>query len=165
MATAVKKSASSSAATSETVSEPVVGKAVESVSAPLVEAQDSVRNVVEKSVVDTRVAYAKAKAAAEEATGALESSCATAAKGIVAFNAKALEALRVNAEANFDFLKSVIGVKSVSEFVALQSEHVRKQAEAISAQAKEMSALSQKIATETAEPIKSQVAKTFKLAV
>ena len=165
MATAVKKSAPSPAASSETPIEPAVSKVADSVSAPLVEAQETVRNVVEKSVVDTRVAYAKAKAAAEEATGAVESSCATAAKGILEFNAKALEALRVNAEANFDFLKSVIGVKSVSEFVTLQGEHVRKQAEAISAQAKEMSALSQRIATESAEPIKSQVAKTFKLAV
>jgi phasin len=163
MATAIKKPAASPAA--ETVTETPVSKAVEAVSAPLAEVQDTVRSVVEKSVADTRDAYAKAKAAVEEATGALESSCATAAKGILELNAKALEALRVNAEANFDFLKSVIGVKSVSEFVALQSEHVRKQAEAISAQAKEMSALSQKIATETAEPIKSQVVRTFKLAV
>ena len=163
MATAVKKS-SATTPTVETPAEAPVSSAVEAVSAPLAEVQETVRNAVEKSVADTRDAYAKAKAAAEEATGALESSCATAAKGILELNAKALESLRVNAEANFDFLKSVIGVKSVSEFVALQSEHVRKQAEAISAQAKEMSALSQKIATETAEPIKTQVVKTFKLA-
>jgi phasin len=163
MATAVKKS-SASTSSAETTAEASVNNAVEAVSAPIAEVQETVRNVVEKSVADTRDAYAKAKAAAEEATGALESSCATAAKGILELNAKALEVVRVNAEANFDFLKSVIGVKSVSEFVALQSEHVRKRAEAISAQAKEMSALSQKIATETAEPIKSQVVKTFKLA-
>ena len=163
MATAVKKSSAPTPAT-ETSADAPATIAVEAVSAPLAEVQETVRNVVEKSVVDTRDAYAKAKAAAEEATGALESSCATAAKGVLELNAKALEALRVNAEANFDFLKSVIGVKSVSEFVALQSEHVRKQAEAISAQAKEMSALGQKIATETAEPIKTQVVKTFKLA-
>jgi phasin len=144
--------------------EPTV-KAVEAVSPPIAEMQENVRKVVEKSVADTRVAYAKAKAAAEEASGALEASCSTAAKGIVEINTKALEALHANAEANFDFLKSVISVKSVSEFVSLQSEHVRKQAEAISAQAKEMSSLSQKVATESAGPIKSQIAKTFKLAV
>jgi phasin len=165
MAVATKKSTASSASVAETASEPNVESAVESVSIPLAEVQDGVRNAVEKGVSETRAAYAKAKAAAEEATGALESSCATAAKGLLDLNTRALEALRVNAEANFDFLKSVIGAKSVSEFVALQSEHVRKQAEAITAQAKEMSALSQKIAAETVEPIKSQVAKTFKLAV
>ena len=94
--------------------------------------QDSVRKAVEKGVVETRAAYAKAKTAAEEATGAFEASYSNAAKGVIAFNTKAIEALRANAEANFDFIKSVIVAKSVSEFVALQSEHARKQAEAIS---------------------------------
>jgi hypothetical protein len=71
--------------------------------------------------------------------------------------------LHANAEANFDFIKSVIGVKSASEFVALQSEHAKKQAEAISAQAKDFAALARKVASESAEQIKSQVAKTLKL--
>ncbi len=145
--------------------EPKIEKTVEAFSAPVDEIQESVRKALEKGVADTRAAYAKAKAAAEETSGALESSCATAAKGVIEFNAKALDALRANAEANFDFLKSVISVKSVPEFVALQSEHARQQAEAIAAQAKEIAALSQKVATESVEPIKTQFAKTFKLAV
>jgi phasin len=165
MAVAVKKSAQSPVVPVAALAEPQFEKTVEAASAPIAEVQEKVRKAVEKSVADTRAAYAKAKAAAEEATGALEASCSTAAKGIVEFNTKAIDALRANAEANFDFLKSVISAKSLSEFVALQGEHVRKQAEAITAQAKEMSALSQKVATESAEPIKSQVAKTFKLAV
>jgi phasin len=165
MAVAVKKSAQSPVVPVQALAEPQFEKTVEAASAPIAEVQEKVRKAVEKSVADTRAAYAKAKAAAEEATGALEASCSTAAKGIVEFNTKAIEALRANAEANFDFLKSVISAKSLSEFVTLQSEHVRKQAEAITTQAKEMSALSQKVATESAEPIKSQVAKTFKLAV
>jgi phasin len=162
MATAIKKT---SLAPGETAAEPTVEKTIEPLSAPVTEAQDHVRKVIEKSVVETRAAYAKAKTAAEEATSAFESSASAAAKGLVAFNQKALDALRANAEANFDFLKSVIGAKSVSEFVALQGEHVRKQADAITAQAKEMAALSEKIAAESVEPIKTQVAKVFKLAV
>jgi phasin len=170
MATATKKptaptSAAESAAVVPPAPEPRIEKTAESLSAPMVEIQENVRRALEKSVADTRAAYAKAKATAEEANGALESSCATAAKGIVEFNVKALDALRANAEANFDFLKSVISVKSVPEFVALQGEHARKQAEAITVQAKEIAALSQKVAAESAEPIKSQFAKTFKLAV
>jgi len=163
MAAAIEKTTSSSPASAEALAESKIAKTVEAVSAPVAEVQESVRKAVEKSVADTRAAYAKAKAAAEEATGALESSYSTAAKGIVEFNTKALEALRVNAEANFDFIKSIISVKSVSEFVTLQSEHASKQAEAISAQAKDFAALAQKVATESAERIKSQVAKTLKL--
>jgi phasin len=165
MAAAIKKSASSSPAPAEVLAESKIEKTVEAISAPVAEVQENVRKAIEKSVADTRAAYAKAKTAAEEATGALESSYSTAAKGIIEFNTKALEALRANAEANFDFIKSVIGAKSISEFVTLQSEHAKKQADAISAQAKDFAALARKVATESAEQIKSQVAKTLKLPV
>jgi len=137
--------------------------AVEAVPASIDQMQENVRKAVEKGVADTRAAYAKAKTAAEEATGALESSYSTATKGVAAFNTKALDALRANAEANFDFVKAVINAKSVSEFVTLQSEHASRQVEAINTQAKEITALAQKIAAESVEPIKSQVAKTFSL--
>jgi phasin len=168
MAGAIKKTSPSPVAVIDEVAAPKFEKvveAIEAVSAPTSEIQENVRKAVEKGVADTRAAYAKAKIAAEEATGAIEASYSTVAKGIIEFNTKTLEALRVNAEANFDFIKSVIGAKSVSEFVALQSEHARKQTETISAQAKEIAALAQKVASESAEPIKSQVAKTLKLAV
>jgi phasin len=165
MATAVKKATPPVVAPVAALPEPQIEKKVEAFTAPAAEIQDSVRKVLEKGVADTRAAYAKAKAAAEETSGAFESSCATAAKGVIEFNTKALDALRANAEANFDFLKSAIGVKSVSEFVTLQGEHARQQAEAIAAQAKEIAALSQKVATESVAPLKTQFAKTFKLAV
>lgn len=135
----------------------------ETVPASMDQMQENVRKVVEKGVAETRAAYAKVKTAAEEATGALESSYSTATKGVIAFNTKTLDALRANAEANFDFVKAVINAKSVSEFVTLQSEHASKQVEAINAQTKEIAALAQKIAAETVEPIKSQVARTFSL--
>jgi hypothetical protein len=103
MATALKKPA-------PPVTLPIASateKVSETFSTPAAEIQENVRKALEKGVADTRAAYSKAKAAAEETGGALEASCATAAKGVVEFNAKALEALRLNAEANFDFLKSV----------------------------------------------------------
>lgn len=165
MPTPVKKPTLAVAAPLAPSLEPKIEKTVEAMAAPVAEIQETIRKALEKSVSDTRDAYAKAKAAAEETSGALESSCATAAKGVVDFNIKALEALRANAEANFDFLKSIISVKSVPEFMTLQSEHARKQAEVITAQAKDIAALSQKVATDSAAPIKSQFAKTFKLAV
>src|SRR5450631_2112217 len=63
-------------------------------SAPVREMQENVRKVAEKGVEETRAAYARVKAAAEEATGSLETSYSTASKGIVEFNTKALEAVR-----------------------------------------------------------------------
>jgi len=140
-------------------------KAFEAPVASLTELQGNLRSVVEKGLSETRAAYSKAKTAADEASNAFESSYAAAKAGAAAINAKALEALRANVDANLDFVKSVFAVKNVADYVALHSEFTRKQIDAITGQTKEIGALAQKFATETAEPIKEQVAKTFKIAV
>ena len=139
-------------------------KALEAPAAPLTALQGNLRSAVEKSLVDTRAAYHKAKNNADQAASALESSYAAAKAGVVAINANALEALRANIEANFDFVKSAIAVKSVADYVTLHGEFARKRLEAATDQTKQLGALAQKLATETAEPIKEQVAKTFKIA-
>ena len=46
--------------------------------------------------------------------------------------------------------------------VELSTAHARKQFETVTAQTKELTALAQKVATETAEPIKDSVTKAFK---
>ena len=148
---------------SASVTEPA--KAFEAPVASLTELQGNLRSVVEKGLSETRAAYSKAKTAADETANALESSYAAAKAGVVAINAKALEALRANVDANFDFVKSAFAVKNVADYVALQGEFTRKQIDAITDQTKEIGALAQKLAAETAEPIKEQVAKTFKIAV
>jgi phasin len=137
--------------------------AVTVAAAPIAAMQETLRKAVEKTVVDSRAAYARAKTTADEATGAVQNSVTTAAKGVIELNSKAIDALRANAEASFDFLKASINAKSLEEVFALQSELARKQAVAFGAQAKELGALAQKIATDSAEPIKAHVAKTFQL--
>ena len=136
-----------------------------SVAGPVGEIQQSLRAAAEKSLVDSRAAFVAIKATADEAVSALEVSLAAARDGAFAINAKAFEALRANAEANFDHAKASFAAKSVSEMVALQSEFSRKQLEAFTAQAKDIGALAQKAMTEAAEPIKEQVAKSFRIAV
>ena len=83
----------------------------------------------------------------------------------MAVNAKTFEALRVNADANFDFLKSVFAAKSLSDVIALQTEFARKQVETMTSQTKDIGALTQKAMADAVEPIKEQVAKSFKIAV
>ena len=63
--------------------------------------------------------------------------------------------------AAFDFFGELITAKSLSEVIELSSAHSRKQFEALTAQGKELGALAQKVATETAEPIKSGMNKAF----
>jgi hypothetical protein len=55
-------------------------------------------------------------------------------------------------------------VKSVSEIVELSTAHARKQFDAATVQTKELTALAQKVATDSAEPIKSGVTKVFSTA-
>ncbi len=135
------------------------------VGAPVEEIQKSFRSALEKSVVESRAAFAKAKTHAEEATSAFEISFAAAKDGALAINARALEALRANADANFDFLKSVFAAKSLSDVITLQGEFARKQVETMASQTKDIGALTQKAMTDAVGPIKEQVAKSFKIAV
>jgi len=145
-----------------TVTEETV-KAAETAAQPLNEVQGNLRTVVEKGLVETRNAYAKAKSNADEAASAFETSYAAAKAGVVAINAKALDALRANVEANLDFVKSAIAARNVADYVTLQGEFARKQLEAMTDQTKALSELTRKLAVETAEPIKQQVAKSFRI--
>lgn len=132
---------------------------------PVTEIQESVRSALEKGVVESRAAFAKVKASVDDASSAIEVSFAAAKDGVIAINSKAFEALRANAEANFDYLRASFEVKSLSDLVALQSKYARKQVETMTAQAKDIGVLAQKTLTGTVEPIKEQVAKSFKIAI
>lgn len=121
-----------------------------------------VREMAEKNVQSARDAYEKMKASAEETTDLLEDTYSTASKGMAEYNAVALESLRTNVNAAFDYVGALFGAKSVSEAVELSTGHMRKQFDVLSAQAKELSTLAQKVATDTAEPIKASVEKTIK---
>jgi phasin len=174
MATAPKKAALSAApaeaaaSLSEVAAAPAPSASTQVFGAPaatLTELQDQLRAAAEKGLAETRSAYVKAKVAAGEAADALETSYAAARAGVVAINAKALESLTANVEANFDFVKSAFGVGGFADYVALQSEFARARLDAVAAQAKAIGELAQKTALDSLEPIKAQVAKSFKLAL
>ena len=123
--------------------------------------QDNFRRAAEDGLAQTRAAYEKMKVAAEEATGSIESSYATATRGFGEINLKALDAIKSQADASFEHMKALIASKSLSEALTLQSEHLRKQFESISGQAKDMAALTQKVATDAVEPLKATFGKSF----
>jgi phasin len=132
---------------------------------PVAEIQQSFRNALEKGVIEQRAAFAKAKTAADETVSAFDASFAAAKDGALAFNAKAFEAMCRNADANFDFFKALFAAKSLPDLVTLQTEFARKQAETIASQTKDFGALTQKAIADAVEPIKEQVAKSFRIAV
>lgn len=122
---------------------------------PLKAMQESVRTLTEKSLEQARSQYASARKTAEEATATLESSFNALTQGIIAFNTQALEALRSNANATFDHLARLQGVKSVAEAVELNAAHVRQQMDSLGAQTKALQSLAQKAANDVAQPVKS----------
>jgi phasin len=128
---------------------------------PKVEMPAAFREFAERGVAQAKDTYEKMKAAAEEATDVLETTYSTATKGASDYGLKVIEAARVNTNAAFDFAGELMAAKTLSEMVELSSTHARKQFEALTQQSKELSALAQKVATETAEPIKSGVSKAL----
>ena len=171
MATAPKKTALS-VAPAESAAPPaeVLATPPSSASAPilgapatLAELQERLRAAAENGLAEARSACVKAKVAAGETADALETSYAAARAGVVAINAKALESLTANVEANFDFVKSAFGVAGFADYVALQNEFARARLDAVAGQAKAIGELAQKTALDSVEPIKAQLAKSLKL--
>jgi len=121
------------------------------------------RELAEKGVEQAKENYARIRSAAEGATDMVEDSYLTATRGATEFNLKAIEALRTNVNSSFDYARELLAVKSFSEAMELSATHMRQQFETLSGQAKEFSALAQKVAAETAEPLKSSVSKNFQV--
>ena len=142
-----------------------VSHAVEAASESIDELGNEVRAALDKGVAESRAVLTKVKVTADDAANAIEKSYYAARDGVIAINAKAFDALRANAEANFDFMKAAFGVKSLADFIALQSEFARRQVDALTGQTKDLGALTQKTVAEAIEPLKDQVAKSFKIAV
>lgn len=125
------------------------------------------RDFAEKGATQSKEAYAKMKAAAEDATKTIETTMETAQAGTVELGLKAIDALRVNADMSLSHMEALLGVKSVSELVELQTAFIRKQAEMTVEQAKAMQETVKKVAETVVKPGKDAAEKamsTFKAA-
>jgi phasin len=122
----------------------------------------ALREFAEKGLSQAKEGYEKMKSAAEEATSLIESTCTSATKGAADYGLKLIEIGRANSNAAFDYATSLLGAKSASEVVELSTAHARKHFETLSAQAHELAALAQKIATDTAEPLKDGMTRMVK---
>ncbi|HEY6023777.1 MAG TPA: phasin [Pseudolabrys sp.] len=128
---------------------------------PKFEVPSAFREFAEKGIAQAKENYEKVKSAAEQATEVLEDTYSTASKGCASYGLKMIETTRANSDAAFDLVTELMTAKSYSEMVELSSAYMRKQFDAMIAQAKELSEHAQKVATETAEPIKESISSTF----
>lgn len=126
-----------------------------------VEALEAVRGVTEKGMAQAKEAYENVKTAAEEAAKLLEDAYAMGAKGALAYNRKLIEAARANVNAGLDYALALSAAKSLNEVVELSAAHVRNQLAAANKQAEEFMVLVRNTATETVEPIQTEINKAF----
>ena len=131
---------------------------------PKFEVPSAFREFAEKGVAQAKENYEKVKSVAEQATDVLENTYSTASKGCASYGLKVIEVGRANTDATFDLMSELMTAKSYSEVVELSSAYLRKQFDALIAQTKELSEHAQKVATETAEPIKESISNFNKAA-
>ncbi|MGY3033465.1 phasin [Bradyrhizobium sp. USDA 4354] len=125
------------------------------------EVPEQMRAFAEKGVSQARENYAKFKDAAETHNGTVEAVFTSASKGASEYTAKLVEFMKANSSAQLDFAQQLFGAKSPSEALELWTGHTRKQLETFQSQAKELVELTQRVANETAEPIKASASKYY----
>ncbi|MCA1435947.1 phasin [Bradyrhizobium sp. BRP20] len=125
------------------------------------EVPEQVRAFAEKGAAQARENYAKFKDAAETHNGTVEAVFTSASKGASEYTAKLVEFMKANSNAQLDFAQQLFGAKSPTEAMELWTGHARKQLETFQAQAKELVELTQRVANETAEPIKASASKYY----
>jgi phasin len=126
------------------------------------EVPEQVRAFAEKGVSQARDNYARFKDVAETNNSTIEAVFVNASKGASEYSAKLMEIVKANTTSSLDFAQEIIGAKTPSEALELWTSHAKKQFETFSVYSKELAELSQRVATETVEPIKANASKLFK---
>jgi len=122
----------------------------------------AMRDFAEKGVAQAKDAYAKFKVVADETSDMLEGTYTTASRGASTIGLKSLETARANANASFDHLIALLGVRTLSDAIELQTAFVRQQAEAMAVQAREFGEVVQSVSAEALAPVKAQLEKSLK---
>ena len=121
-------------------------------------------DLFDKTLARTKDMHDKMTAVLEHSTEAFEEAFTCANRGSSEYRNKLMEIARHNANSAFDLAREVCEVRTLPELMELAVGFQRKQFEATSTQLKELSALTQKVVTETTEPIRSGMVEPFKIA-
>ena len=121
-------------------------------------------DLFEKTLARTKDMHDKMTSVLEHSTEAFEEAFTCANRGSSEYRNKVMEIARINANSAFDLAREVCEVRTLPELMELAIGYQRKQFEVASNQLKELSALTQKVVTETTEPIRSGMVEPFKVA-
>lgn len=128
------------------------------------EIPSSLIDVFEKSVARAKDAHEKVTSIVEHSTEAFEEAFTCANRGSAEYRAKVMEVARANANLAFDLAREMCEAKTLGDLFETAIAHQRRQFDTAAAQMKELSALTQKVVSETTEPIRSGITEPFKLA-
>ena len=92
----------------------------------------------------------------------MESTFETARAASSDLSLKTISALRANTEAGFSHLEALLGAKSVSEVIELQTSFLRKRVEMTVEHVKDIQSVSTKAVEEVAKPVKAVFEKALK---
>src|SRR5258707_6527531 len=115
----------------------------------------------EQGVARAQQGCERIKAASEEMTEALRETYSSNARSATDYGLKVIEISNANAASALDFFVHLFGSKSATDVLALSAAQARKAFDTASHQNKELWALTQKLATETGEPIRKRFTKVL----
>ena len=118
----------------------------------------------DKTLSRAKDAHEKMTTILEHSTEAFEEAFSCANRGSAEYRAKVMDIARANANSAFDLARDVLSAKSMPEMLERTAAHQRKQFDLLAQQVKELSQLTQKVVTETTEPIRSGMSEPFRIA-
>ncbi|MGY8708155.1 phasin [Bradyrhizobium sp. 18BD] len=121
-------------------------------------------SLAEQGATRAQANFAQVRATSEEITAALCDACSTNARRAADYSTKLIEISHVNTSSTLDFISQLVDARSFADLVDLSTAHSRKTLEATSAHNRELWELAQKVATETAEPIKQSLNRVLRSA-
>ena len=128
------------------------------------ELPSSLVDLFEKSLARAKDAHEKVTSVIEQSAEAFDEAFSSASRGQAEYRDKIMEIARANANLGFDLARAMVEAKTPAEIFEAAMAHQRRQLEAAATQMKELSALTQKVMSETTEPIRNGMTERFKLA-
>jgi hypothetical protein len=157
LAEAVATADTATATAAEPLAEPAPSEAVPSSASqaaaytpPMAAEPQAVTAIAPPSAAEVEPVAASSSEAFVGAASSPVSAYEATVMGIAEINAKAVGALHANSVATLAFFETLMGARSLSEAIRLQTEHARKQFEAVSGQTKELTALARRVVQEAA---------------
>lgn len=117
------------------------------------------RDFAEQATSRAKQNYDAYKSIAEETTDAMEDALSTANKNASDIQRQALASAKAQMNTTFDFAEKMLGAKTISEAVELQTSFMRKQFDSMQSNMKEFQELSQRLQQETTKPFQANISK------